>query len=169
MAIPAWAVGQVLDASDVNTWFVPTVAVKGSNQSVTSSTALVNDTALAVAVAASAIYEISAFVLYDGDSSGDLKLGWTAPSGAVFNWMSGGLPLGATTASDNSSHTGQSVGSAAQIGCIGAGSPLVAPVTGILTTAGTAGNLQMQFAQMSSFGTATRILAGAALISTRIG
>ena len=56
MAIPVWVPGQILTSSDVNNWLAPNVAVKASDQSVASSTTLVNDTALVLNLAANATY-----------------------------------------------------------------------------------------------------------------
>ena len=87
MPIPTWSPGQVLVASDVNSWFVPLAVVKGGDQSVTSSTVVVNDTALVVAVASSATYQFSCFISYEGGTQGssDLKWTWTTPAGTAGN------------------------------------------------------------------------------------
>src|SRR6266568_1273001 len=150
MAVPTWSVGQVLAASDVNLWFVPIVIQKGANQSVTSSTTLVNDTALVLAVAANAIYALDGFFIYDGDAAGDIKWHFTAPASATLNWVSSGLASGAAGSTDNVSRTAQTLADTAPSGAIGAGSSVVLPVLGILTTAGTAGNLQLQWSQNAS-------------------
>jgi hypothetical protein len=81
MAVPVWVPGQVLAASDVNTWFVPLAAVKTVDQSVTSSTTLVNDNVLAVPVAASSTYEFRLFCWFQAAAGGDFKFQFAGPAG----------------------------------------------------------------------------------------
>jgi hypothetical protein len=154
MPIPTWSPGQVLVASDVNSWFVPLAVVKGGDQSVTSSTVVVNDTALVVAVASSATYQFSCFISYEGGTQGssDLKWTWTTPAGTAMIYSATYLSNGGT----------------AQVGDQKAGSDVLAAGTsgatsrtiimwGTVAVAGTAGNVQLQWAQNASSGTATKV------------
>jgi hypothetical protein len=132
---------------------------KAANQSVTSSTTLVNDTHLALAVVANAVYELEGFIAYDGATSpSDIKMDWTLPASATLLWG----PLGAATG-----------GAAAYAPlAVNAGTPLTAGTYGTggaytalnprgrLATAGTAGTLQFRWAQNTSNATATTIYAG---------
>ena len=83
--------------------------------------------------------------------------------------MSGALASGATTSTDNVSRTAQALADTAPAGAIGAGSSVVLPSRGVLTTAGTAGSLQLQWAQNTSSAVATRVLAGSTMWIRRIG
>src|SRR5262245_15271614 len=101
MAAPTWVSGQVLTASDVNTWFVPIAAVKTANESVTSSTTLQNDDELFVSVAANSTYLVQCYIKCDGAATGDIKLNWTAPASATFDSVVNGLQATAAGANDD--------------------------------------------------------------------
>jgi hypothetical protein len=167
VAPPTWIAGQVLTASDVDSWFVPLVGYKTANQSVTSSTALVNDSALAVALAANAYYWFQNFVVYEGGTlnASDIKWAYTVPAGAT---LTAGTYYRATTAvAVNWNQINATTVSAA--GSNGAGNLLVLNASGTVQTGGTAGNLQMQWAQNTSSGTATIVHSGSVLLATRVG
>ena len=167
MAVPTWVPGQVLAAADVNNWFVPLVAYKTSNQSVTSSTTLVNDNALSLAVAANAVYRMELGMTYTADTAGDIKIAWTTPaSSTIAQAVCMGLSTTAATSSDDFT-VGAS--SAPPFGGIGAGSPAATLYIFIFTTAGTAGTLQLQWAQNTSSATATTVQTGSYLIGQRVG
>lgn len=166
MAIPTWTVGEVLTAADVNDWFVPVAAVKGSDQPVTSSTTLVNDTALYVPVANPATYDVVLKLIYEGAAvgTGDLKFTLVAPSGASLDWTATYSDTAGTVKS------GQWEGSSYTVAAGTSGSGikhmLVAHGTLITTTSG--GNLQVQWAQNTSSATATIVHAGSSLTARRI-
>jgi hypothetical protein len=166
--VPTWVVGEVLAAADVNAWFVPLVAKKPTTQSVVSqATTMQNDTALVLPVAASAIYEMKAHIIYNAAAAADIILGWTAPAAAAMDWVTDGLITSESTGIDAVSRSAQSIGSQPGVG----GDPtnrVVLPY-GILTTGATAGNLQFQWMQNVSSATATQVVAGSALILRRIG
>lgn len=140
----------------------PLGALKTSDQSVTSSTVLVNDNALSVPVAANAGYLVFAMLDYEGGTQGaaDLKFQWTGPSGAtlvlsfVYYPTAGGV--GANT--NLAAITGLSVTRTA--GTNGAGVTLPVFMFGTLRTASTAGTFQLQWAQNTSSATPTIVHAG---------
>lgn len=167
MPLPTWVPGQVLTASDVNTWLVPLQAFKPASQGVLNSTTLTNDTDLHVALAANAIYAFDSCVAWIAVSGTDFKWQWTVPAGATLLYQplyNAGGPTGfgnsnnAYGASDVLSATGQS--------------PQVTAVRfgGTVQTAATAGNLQFTFAQatLSAVNT-TYSRAGSYINMQRIG
>jgi hypothetical protein len=82
VAVPVWTVGEILTASDVNSWFVPIAAYKTSATSL-STTTLTNDPDLTVALAASATYEVRAMIGYTNASgSSAFHYTFTLPTGA---------------------------------------------------------------------------------------
>lgn len=153
MSPPTWTVGQVLAAADVNSWFVPLVAVKTSDQSATSNTALFGDSALFVACAANATYRVHANILYEGGTlnASDLKWQWSFPSGATWTFHYLGVTPGGLT-------TVGLVGSGATTfasGSVGAGNYRAVEFVGTLVTSSTAANLAFNWAQNTSNGTPT--------------
>lgn len=165
MAVPTWSVGQVLTASDVNTWFVPLAVIKPSLQSVTSSTALVNDTALLLAMAANASYQLNMFLSFDGGTTGssDLKISFTLPSGATCALQINGY----NTASVDVAGSTVNAGFTQALATNGA-NPRAASLFGTMNTSSTSGNLQLQWAQSTSSGTATRMFANSNIVMQRI-
>ena len=140
MPIPTWAVGQVLTASDVNTWFVPLNIVKPADTTRTGTTPS-DDPDLILAVAANATYVFTAYLRYQGSIiSNSWKLTWAVPASTIMRYCPGvfvdasGATVfdlnyaGADTVLINSNALGQALN-----------------ISGTITTAGTAGNVKMQW------------------------
>jgi hypothetical protein len=167
MPIPTWVDGNPLPASDINAWFVPRAAVRTSTQSVTSSTVLVNDNQLSVTVDANAVYDVRLFYHYTANAASDIQIAFTQPAGSTHsNTYLHGFTVGAVSGTDDA------ISAAATnpaLGGIGSGTDAALQWESVLTTAGTAGTLQVQFAQATSGATATSVLAGSKLILQRIG
>jgi hypothetical protein len=162
-----YSVGQVWGASDVNNWALPVAAYRTSTQSVTSSTTPVNDNQLSVSVAANAVYRVELCLTYTADTAGDLKIGWAVPASATFAeaFFAGITSAGAASTDDVTAGTPSAN---PVFGGIGGGAAGLHYIV-MLTTAGTAGTLQFQFAQGTSSATATILLAGSNLIAQRVG
>ncbi len=171
MAIPVWTPGQVLAASDVNRWFVPAAVFKPSNTSRVSTTTLANDPDLVLPLEANAVYKMELTAYYDADTAGDLKVGWAAPAATSIVEVAMGLTIGAATGIDDQVYGGPADSSPwmAIYGGIGAGVLAGLFVAGTVTTAGTAGNLTLQWAQGTSSATATILHAKSNLYLQRIG
>lgn len=167
MGIPTWVTGQVLTASDVDTWFVPLSSVKGSDQTVTSSTALVNDTALVLAAAANATYKFDCLVIYTGATGGDIQWTWAVPSGATLLYQclhneGGGTGL-------NNSHLVNTAGFTGLGAASGGTTNIGLGMTGTFQTSSTAGNLQLRWAQNASNATPTTVRALSSIMLRRTG
>jgi hypothetical protein len=164
MPVETFFAGQDLLAGDVNTWFVPLAIVKPSDQSVTSSTVLVNDTSLVLAVAANRTYEIDLYMVWTGVASNatpGLKYDFTLPAGATFNnFTSMGYAAGAFAFNIESAGTPTSYASGATTS--------THLVRGLLVVSGTAGNFQLQWAQGNSSVTSATMKAGSFLVARAI-
>ena len=144
----------------------PLAVEKPTDQSVTSSTTLVNDTALSAAVAASATYLFYCYLDYEGGTGGssDLKFQWTVPASATLRFTLIGTDASnatvvSSTKSDTTSYTLRSAGAATLQAAL---------MIGSLVVASTAGTLQLQWAQNTSSGTATKVHAQSFLSLWRI-
>jgi len=151
----------VLTASDVNNWFVPVFKYKAADESVTSSTTLQNDDDIALSVAASATYRLAAYFIYEGGTLGssDMKIGWTFPSGLTMAYGH----IGMTTAgavNEASVATSSDQTNSPAFGSDGAGQNRAAYLFGMVFVSTTAGTLQLQWAQNTSSGTATKMKKG---------
>ena len=139
---------------------------KTSDQSVTSSTAMVDATSLGGAVAANEVWQFEWAVKYIAGTTGDIKFGLTFPTSgdvcfdAVWPGTNGTLQM-------NTWSTGTSPTSA--INLLGDGSTLhFVRISGIYIGAGNAGTVQLQFAQVVSDGTASTVKAQSTLWGVKL-
>jgi hypothetical protein len=141
----------------------PLAAYKTADQSVTSSTVLVNDSNLFVSVLASATYWFQCYLDFEGGTNGssDIKVQWNAPTGATLRWQ---VFAGGTAGIGTPAGIGTRVqGTAYALGTNGPGSLTAASMWGTLAVSTTAGTLQLQWAQNTSNGTATIVHTQSAL------
>jgi hypothetical protein len=158
MAAPVFATNDQPSADQANDWFVNVnFKYKTATESVTSSTTLQADDHLTVPVEANAIYTVDVMLIADGASAGGLKVQWTAPASATFDWTVSAMDNGASAYTSDQA-AAFSLASIPSFG-LAAGS-LRSPVQilGLLVTSGTAGNFALTWAQSTLSGTATRIL-----------
>ena len=161
------AAGEFIRASDVTRLD----AVKTATESVTSSTTLQNDDELLLAVLANTTYFVFGLLFYDGATAGDFKFAWTGPSGYSFDYSAPVLATGTTSAIVDGGATNTLNMSAFQetdifsVGAAGAGNTIAITITGVLIIGGTAGTLQLQWAQVASSATATRVFAPSCLLA----
>lgn len=147
-------------------------AIKSANESVTSSTTLQDDDHLTVSISATGTYtfDLTLFVAA-GDSAADIKAGFTFPTGtchfvgtgphtgAITSGTSGvGEYFAITSATSGTSFLGYGISSGATIGI---------RLRGVLIATAT-GTLKLQWAQVTSSGTATTVLAGSHMTVNRV-
>lgn len=145
----------------------PIAVIKPVDQSVTSSTTLANDADLFTGVAASATYLFACYLNYEANTSagqGFIQYKWNVPSGATMRFTA----IGVTSLALVQSATTQQENTAYSLGAGGAGVLQAATMLGSLITAAASGVLQLQWAQVSSSGTATIVHAQSYLALWRI-
>jgi hypothetical protein len=163
--VPNWTDGQVLYAADVVNWLAPLAAVKTSDQSVTSSTTLINDNTLVLTPAVSATYLFICYLDYEGaNAAGFLKWQWGVPTGANLRYQAVFVGTGGSPAV-NLTYAASDVVAAYTLG---AGQLCGATMTGTLAMGSTSGNLQLKWAQNASNGVATTVHAQSCLYLQRI-
>lgn len=136
---------------------------KTADESVTSSTTLQNDDHLFFPVGASETWIFDMFLSPYGSSSGDIKFAFTVPAGATIKWSMLG-----TNSNAGSSVYMQTTGGASLPFQLFGGLPAeMCMIRGIVTTAGTAGTLQLQWAQNTSNATATSVQADSYLQASK--
>ncbi len=169
--IPVWTPGQVLAAADVNTWFVPIVKVKPSDESVTSSTTLQVDNDLVAAVAANAVYSFQIILSYSAATTGDLRVQLQGPASSSIISTCACIDVAGAGAIDSAltSRRGALPSTALDVGGVGAGVDTPFLWMGTLTTAGTAGNFSLYWAQATSSATATIVYTGSLMRLDRAG
>jgi hypothetical protein len=167
--------GQVLTADSTAAtglaWATPAAAPtvktvrKSSDQTVTSSTTLVNDSQLKFAVAANETYIFEAWLYtYAADGTPDIKVTFTGPSGSTVLWSSSQVIFnagGATTL------TVVSPGGTAADLFVDANLRAI-QLYGSIANGGTAGDLQFQFAQNTSSANGTSVKAGSYIYGIKV-
>jgi hypothetical protein len=166
MPVKQWNPGDVLAAADLDAWAVPLAVVKPSGQTVTGSTAYVNDTALVLPVAANQFYLVEAVIQYNATSGGDFKWTFTVPAGATGFY--GGTYSGLSGFTGGASNAWTDTGGVTPAQGQGTGTFMDIRLRGVLNVAGTLGNLQFRFAQNTASGTTT-VMANSALVAQMIG
>lgn len=142
---------------------------KTSNESVSNSAVLQNDDVLLFAVEANGIYDFVFHIFCDGATTGDIKAALTFPSGATLLAECRGQPEAASIASGLVYTVLTTSGGASQnFGLLGTGTTSLIRIEGVLVVSSTAGNLQLQWAQGTSDGTATRVLANSFIRARKV-
>lgn len=164
---------QAMDASLALISQLPVTIRKPSNQSVTSSTALVNDTSFAWSVAANSVYTMGAYIMATGAQDtgageGGLKMQFTGPAGAVGSWTNFGANAAHSPVNDyNIVMESLAAASPRSIGT-NAATPVSCAPRGIFVTSGTSGTLQFKWAQNTSNATATVVQANSFMHLTKV-
>ncbi len=138
---------------------------KSSDQTVTSSTTLVNDSQLKFAIEASTTYTFTAWLyVYAADGTPDIKVTFTAPAGSTLFWSSSQVIFLA-----NASTTLTVVAPAGTTGDFFVDSNLrVVQLYGSVLNGGTAGDVQLQWAQNTSSANGTSVKAGSYIYGIKV-
>lgn len=132
------------------------IFVKENSESLTSTTTLQDDDELIMPVSASTNYVFDGYLIYRASTTGDLKLTFTGPTGAVGTWTAGG-PNAATSPATDFDSTGNDLGVTRAIAGNGAAADMTCSVRGYLQVGVTAGDLKLRWAQNTLDATATQI------------
>ena len=135
------------------------VVHKSADQIVNNSTTLVNDTHLFFAVGANEVWWFSIFLRTKSGTTPDFKWAFTAPDGATIT--SGACcGVGGSPVNELSGLTGFNFS--------GTGANAVKDWWNIAIIAGTAGNIQFQWAQNTANASDTKVLANSCIIAHRL-
>jgi len=132
-----------------------------------NSVTIQNDDHLLLPVAANAVYLLEWWLRMDGPAANDFKYSWVGPAGATMVWSSLGLNIGDATNLPQTSQDGPTIGTVIQHGTVAASTFTHVRGRGQLVTAGTAGNLQMQWAQVVA-AASTTLRIGSHLMAHRV-
>jgi len=113
------------------------------------------------------VYVVELSLIYDGVTGADIQIAFTVPASATLvNTFISGLTSAAALTTDDFVSAGTTNPS---LGTLGTGTNVGMQAKYLLTTSSTSGNLQLQWAQATINGTATRVFAGSYLIAQRVG
>jgi hypothetical protein len=124
-----------------------TAVVKPSDQFVTNNVTLVNDTALVAFCDANSTYELDVVLKYSGSTTANIKVGFTAPSGAALEWTIDGVDITAGATSGIINRASAAIGGTLTASGAGNGVNMFLKIKGTLTIGATSGNIQLQWAQ----------------------
>lgn len=145
--------------------------VKATTESLTSNTTLQDDDELKFAIRPNEDWVLDAYLVTDGATGGDIKVAVKAPTGSSGTFAVEGPGTTATTF-ENATVNNQIVGvgpspTGLPAGTLGAGNDTIVHVHAAIHNGSTAGDVVIQWAQNTSNGTATRVLADSYLIAQR--
>jgi hypothetical protein len=141
------------------------IARKTSDQSVTSSTTLVDCTSMGLPVLANEIWKVEFSVVYQTTTTGDIKIGFTFPTGgetdlnAAWGDNTGAFAIANWFATTSPTPSKQLYGDANRNHVL---------ITGIYVNGANAGTLQLQFAQATSDATATTVKANSTVWGVKL-
>lgn len=162
--MPTFLAGQRITAAMLNE-LAPLAGYKTADESVTSSTTLQNDDALFLELAANTTYQVILQLAYNGGTQGssDLKLAWSAPSGATARFAAFWRD---TSGANHQGVTDLTTVSA--LGTNGTSNDYSLLLTGTIITGSAGGTLQVQWAQNTSSATPTTVRANSSLTATQL-
>jgi hypothetical protein len=138
---------------------------KSSNQSVTSSTTLVNDSQLKFAIAANETFIFNVWLwVYTADGTPDIKLTMTGPSGSTLYWS----PSTYYATADGTNALGTVNAGTVTLNAFSDANERNQLYFGSILNGGTAGDVQLQWAQNTSSGTATTVKAGSYIYGIKV-
>lgn len=141
---------------------------KPTDQSVTSSTGLVNETAMQVTMAASDTWVVTWTLYTTFASAAGIQVAATVPTGATLNLMAVGVPINTTAQSADAEQTTSSGTGIDLLDFATSGTSGVVTVTATVVGDGThAGTIVLQFTQTGSSGTSTTVKAGSGMTAVR--
>lgn len=125
------------------------LAIRKTADEAINSTTLQNDDHLVTpSLPANSVWLLEWWLRMDGPAANDFKYSWTGPAGAAMVWSSLGLQVGDVANVAPISQDGPTLATVIQHGTIAASTFSHVRGRGYLTLAGTAGPLQMQWAQV---------------------
>jgi hypothetical protein len=130
---------------------------KTADESVVSSTALQNDDNLFMSVEANGVYRVEFNLMFSGVAAGDIRFGFTFPSGGRISVSAIGDNESAVTTWYAWHGTNGASGGTGSWGfnCFGPGNRSYVSIHGAYINGSTAGTLQLQWAQFASNATAS--------------
>lgn len=138
---------------------------KSSDQTVTSSTTLVNDSQLKFAIGASETYIFQAWLYtYAADGTPDIKVTFTGPSGSTVFWSSSQVIFNSAAAT---TLTVVSAGGTTADLFVDANYRAI-QLYGTIVNSTTAGDVQLQWAQNTSSANGTSVKAGSSIFGIKV-
>jgi len=146
-------------------------AVKTGDQTKNASTTYTNDTELQIALPANSTWMLDGLLIYSSSATADAKVDLSVPASATYYLATNGLDPAGTTAAgsiDRGVVTNGDGGGGMSGRGVGTTTKNAAMIRATVIVAGTAGNLNIQWAQRTSDATNTVLFRGSWIRMTRI-
>lgn len=171
MSLPVATVNHAFSATEMQSILdaIGNTVVLGSNQSVISSTTLVDISGFSFTLSnATGTYEWETLFFYDGAAAADLKLGLVVPTGATARWSAHSALSTDASAGGSFFNAGFTETGTPTMGCTGVGTTMIGLCKGVLTNTGNAGTFKMQMAQGVSTATNTTVFSKSKMTVKRV-
>lgn len=155
--------GDPVLASDIK---IPRYVPKTVSQNVTSSTVLVNDNSLFAALPVG-VWRVELFMHYNGDTTGDIQVGWTT-TGTITSLGRSVLAPGRTFTTITDAAVCIQGLALATVGIYGASAATAHLKEDLLLDVSVTGTLQLQWAQNTSSATALTVSTASRMIITEV-
>jgi len=139
-----------------------TIVRKAADQTVNNSIALVNDTHLLFAVGTNETWEFTLVLRYNSNAAADIDFAITVPAASTLNWAIMGISPA------QAPQFGVVIVSADRYSAFGKTADYLAIIKGVAITAGTAGNVQLQWCQDTQDVSDTKVLEDSVLTAWQI-
>lgn len=134
-----------------------------------TATTILSDPALVIGVEPNTDYTIEGLLIVRGDLNGDINIGWSSPAGSTGFWTPIGFPTGTSTNSGSVEIVASTISSMRSFGLHATPSTSYGiHINGFLDTAGTAGNLTLQWGAATGGGTGSTLGLGSWIRLTRL-
>jgi hypothetical protein len=153
--------GDIIFASDLNAAVAAVAALKVLKPSDTSRASTVTSTAdpdLLINLPAGTYYTLISNIIFNGDSTADMRAGFYVPSGGTMAGTIRAQNTSATTTVGSIVTDSQGPSGSFGFGCIGTGTNLTALIIGVVYS-GSGGNFGWQWSQSVTSATATTVKA----------
>ncbi|MFD8596963.1 hypothetical protein ACFV1L_18375 [Kitasatospora sp. NPDC059646] len=132
------------------------------------STTMIDATNMSWSVVAGGEYIVTGLIGGSGTTAADLKIGWSAPTGSVFDWTPTMQPAGATATVGSVITDRSTLAQSQLLGTIGTGTTMTAVINGSLLVGGTGGTFKMQVGQGAADATPSVLKAGSFIMVERV-
>lgn len=145
-----------------------TQVYKSADEVVNNSSALQNDNLLLFAIAASEVWNFETHIFWDGATNSDAKFAFTVPAAATIRiWHGQGTDASGGANSQDTTYTGSGTVCGDHTGQ-GVGTIRHMSVSGYVINGANAGNVQLQWAQVTAQNTDTTVRQGSWIRATKM-
>ena len=157
--------GPDADPTEIDVPATRIVVRKTADETVNNSSTLQNDDHLILPLGANEVWIFQFFLFSNSSTTADIKIAFTAPTGAVFQYLISSADIGVDSSTTTATFARMSTGA---INIYGESLDKLDILRGLVINGANAGNLQLQWAQSLAEVSDTIVRANSCLIATKI-